>query len=77
LLSFHVYSNNPSDYVTAAEYYRGLLDTYNYRSAELHITEWNTARHSRNQTGVAAGVSPPTRSRGGMKIFAGGKESTG
>jgi|GEM_PF-960940 len=41
-LSYHVYSNNPSVYVTAAEYYRKLLDANNYGSTELHITEWNT-----------------------------------
>lgn len=41
-LSFHVYSNDPSDYLAAAKYYRSLLDTHGYHAAELHITEWNT-----------------------------------
>ncbi len=41
-LSYHVYSNQPSVYASAATYYRSILDANNYRSAELHVTEWNT-----------------------------------
>lgn len=46
-LSFHVYSNDPSDYLAAGNYYRSLLDAHGYRSAELHITEWNTENPER------------------------------
>ena len=40
-------------------------------------TACSTARHSRNQTGVTAVVSPITRSRCGMKIFARGEDFRG
>ena len=43
---------------------------------EKQTTE-DTARQARNQTGVAAVVSPATRSRGGMKIFARGEDFRG
>ena len=33
-----------------------------------------TARQGRNQTAMAVAVSPATRSRGGMKIFARGED---
>jgi len=37
----------------------------------------NTTRESRNGTGTAVGVSPASRSRGGMKIFARGGDFRG
>ncbi|NOY98871.1 MAG: alpha/beta hydrolase fold domain-containing protein [Chloroflexi bacterium] len=42
-LSWHVYANDPEDFVQAAIFYRQQLDAYGYTEAESHITEWNTA----------------------------------
>jgi xylan 1,4-beta-xylosidase len=40
--SWHMYSNDPAQYVQAAKFYRSLLDARGFAQAELHITEWNT-----------------------------------
>ena len=42
-LSWHIYANDPDDFVRAAQFYRQALDEYGYAEAESHITEWNTA----------------------------------
>jgi hypothetical protein len=49
-LSWHIYSNLPADYRNAARFYRNLLDTVGYNSAESHITEWNTDIGQSNDT---------------------------
>lgn len=41
-LSWHMYSNDPSDYGTAAAFYRRALDEAGYTQTPTHITEWNT-----------------------------------
>lgn len=41
-LSWHTYSNNPADYVTGAQYFRGLAVQYGYPNAESILSEWNT-----------------------------------
>jgi len=40
--SWHIYSNDPTDFTGAALFYRELLNQYGYTKAESHITEWNT-----------------------------------
>lgn len=40
--SWHMYSNDPTDFTGAAFFYRDLLNEYGYSAAESHITEWNT-----------------------------------
>jgi hypothetical protein len=40
--SFHMYSNDPSEYAEAARFYRSELDARGFTSTELHITEYNT-----------------------------------
>jgi len=49
-LSWHIYSNLPTDYRDAARFYRNLLDANGYDSAESHITEWNTDIGRSNDT---------------------------
>ncbi len=46
--SWHIYANDPEDFVQAAIFYRQQLDAHGYAGAESHISEWNTAvRESR------------------------------
>jgi hypothetical protein len=41
-LSWHMYSNDPSNYVQAARFYRQCLDTRGFTNTTLHVTEYNT-----------------------------------
>lgn len=41
-LSWHLYSNNPTDWTTAASFYRKELEGLGFQSTRMHITEWNT-----------------------------------
>ncbi len=59
--SWHMYSNDPDQYRSAARFYRTELDQHGYTAAESHITEWNTA--DRDQ---ASGLSPETVRLGGQ-----------
>lgn len=49
--SWHVYSNDPQDYATAAVFYREALDKHGYTKTESHISEWNTDTFDRSQPG--------------------------
>lgn len=40
--SWHMYSNDPADFINAAKFYRDLLDSNGYTATESHISEWNT-----------------------------------
>lgn len=40
--SWHMYSNDPNDWVSAAQFYRGELDAYGFQTTAMHVTEWNT-----------------------------------
>jgi len=40
--SWHLYSNVPDDWDTAAAYYRTELDEQGFQTTTLHLTEWNT-----------------------------------
>lgn len=40
--SWHLYSNHPNDWGTAARFYRGELDALGFRTTTMHVTEWNT-----------------------------------
>ncbi len=42
-VSWHMYSNNPQDFLDAAAWYRAQLDDNGFAAAENHITEWNTS----------------------------------
>lgn len=42
-LSWHLYSNDPAQFATAAAYYRQVLDAQGFASAETHVTEWNAS----------------------------------
>ncbi len=59
--SWHMYSNDPEQYRSAAQFYRTELDQHGYTAAESHITEWNTADHD-----TASGLSPETVRLGGQ-----------
>ncbi|MEW5938056.1 MAG: hypothetical protein AB1750_00225 [Chloroflexota bacterium] len=48
--SWHMYSNDPQDYVRAAQFYRGELDARGFQSVTMHVTEWNTEARGRDQT---------------------------
>lgn len=54
-LSWHCYSNEPTDYSTGAAYIRQQLDAYGFTSAENHITEWNTDDKNANPLEVRLG----------------------
>ena len=41
-LSWHAYTNTPSDFSTAAAFYRAELDARGFTATEQHVTEWNT-----------------------------------
>jgi len=43
-LSFHIYSNNPSEYHDAGVFYRQACQRAGLSRTEIHITEWNTER---------------------------------
>lgn len=59
--SWHMYSNDPEQYQSAARFYRSELDQHGLTATESHITEWNTA--DRDQ---ASGVSPEAARLGGQ-----------
>lgn len=59
--SWHMYSNDPGQYVTAARFYRSELDSRGFTAVESHITEWNTA--DRDQV---SGLSPEAARLGGQ-----------
>ncbi|MFQ5399430.1 MAG: hypothetical protein ACE5E7_07510 [Anaerolineae bacterium] len=40
--SWHVYSNDPNDFLNGSRFYREQLDAHGYTAAESHISEWNT-----------------------------------
>jgi len=40
--SWHLYSNNPEDWSSAAQFYREALDEAGFRKKAMHVTEWNT-----------------------------------
>jgi hypothetical protein len=48
--SWHMYSNDPQDYVRAAQFYRKELDAHGFQSVSMHVTEWNTEARGRDQT---------------------------
>lgn len=43
--SWHIYSNDPSGWISAAQFYRGELDTFGFQATAMHVTEWNTDIH--------------------------------
>ena len=52
--SWHLYSNSPDQFATAASFYRSELDSRGYTATELHTTEWNTQ--------IDLTVNPPSSS---------------
>lgn len=44
--SWHIYSNDPNEWIRAARFYRGELDKFGFQAAAMHVTEWNTDIHS-------------------------------
>lgn len=56
--SWHMYSDNPTDFFTAATFARSKLNEYGYTSAESHITEYDTSNRAlRTQLSGAAIVT--------------------
>jgi hypothetical protein len=47
-LSWHMYSNDPNDWVNASRFYRGELDARGFAKTTQHITEWNTDVKNKN-----------------------------
>ncbi|HOK80605.1 MAG TPA: glycosyl hydrolase [bacterium] len=41
-ISWHLYSNNPDMFASAARFYRNQLDAHGFKTAESHLTEYNT-----------------------------------
>ena len=42
-LSWHLYSNDPHQWVQAARFYRSELDALGFQAVTMHVTEWNTS----------------------------------
>ncbi len=40
--SWHLYANDPREWVNAARFYRGELDAVGFQATAMHVTEWNT-----------------------------------
>ncbi len=40
--SWHIYTNNPEDFLAGANFYRTELDTRGYKATTMHLSEWNT-----------------------------------
>lgn len=56
-LSWHVYTNNPEEFLTGAKFYRTELDTRGYTSTTMHLNEWNTEyREGRDDPAVRTGA---------------------
>jgi len=51
-VSFHLYSNDPSEYYDLVAFYRETARKAGQGGAELHITEWNTEREKHGVRGV-------------------------
>jgi hypothetical protein len=45
-----MYSNDPQNYVTAAQFYRTELDAHGFESVTMHVTEWNTDARGRDKS---------------------------
>ncbi len=41
-LSWHLYSNDPQEWVSSARFYRQELDSIGFLETQMHVTEWNT-----------------------------------
>lgn len=62
-LSWHIYSNDPNDYIKGARHCRACLDSSGYTNTELHVTEYNTDNRSDNDVAsnwaeFTAGTNP-------------------
>ena len=55
-----MYSNDPQDYVKAAQFYRSELDAHGFASVRMHVTEWNTESRGRE-----ADITPEEARLGG------------
>ncbi len=55
-LSWHIYGDDPDDYLGAGLFYRTLLDDYGFTSAESHITEWNVSESPRRYNAEGAAL---------------------
>ncbi|HOK76724.1 MAG TPA: hypothetical protein PLW35_03280 [Verrucomicrobiota bacterium] len=53
-LSWHLYSNDPFDYVRGARFYRSCLDSAGYTNTEQHVTEYNTDNRTDDGVGIRA-----------------------
>jgi hypothetical protein len=53
-LSWHVYSNEPSNYVQAARFYRACLDSCDFTNTEQHVTEYNSDNRANNDVSLRA-----------------------
>lgn len=40
--SWHLYSNDPDEWNSAAKFYRQELDSLGFQATQMHVTEWNT-----------------------------------
>ena len=49
-LSWHMYSNDPQDYMKAAQFYRAELDAHGFESMPMQVSEWNTEARGRDKS---------------------------
>ncbi|RJP26485.1 MAG: hypothetical protein C4527_15085 [Candidatus Omnitrophota bacterium] len=55
-LSWHIYGDNPADYLGAGLFYREILDRFGYTDAESHISEWNVEEGPRRYNAEGAAL---------------------
>lgn len=48
--SWHMYTNSPADYTTAAKFFRSELDGHGMTATESHVSEWNTETRNLSKT---------------------------
>ena len=68
-ISWHMYSNNPNDWVTAAQFYRGQLDARGFTTTTQHVTEWNTDTKQSDANNAEA-IALRTKSKGAAILTA-------
>ncbi len=70
-LSWHLYSNHPEEFASAAEFYREASVKAGFGDLDQHITEWNTAFRA------AKGSAEDARKKTGKAGDGGGKRRAG
>jgi xylan 1,4-beta-xylosidase len=66
--SWHLYTNEPAEFASGAEFFRAELDSHGYTATESHVTEYNTRAEG---AGAADAVALRAGARGAAIMTAG------